>query len=61
LHILAGSTVDRASTKEAVMKRGTRVASKRKPKTRVINDAPRGGEVAEAAQVSSRRKPAKAA
>ena len=43
------------------MKRGMRVASKRKPKTRVINDAPRADEVAQAAQVGSRRKPTKAA
>jgi hypothetical protein len=47
--------------KESVMKRGTRVASKRKPKTRVVNDAPRAADVAESAQVSSRRKPTKAA
>lgn len=43
------------------MKRGTRARSRRKPKTRVVNDAPRADEVAQAAQVTSRRKPAKAA
>jgi hypothetical protein len=43
------------------MKRGTRARSKRKPKTRVVNDAPRAEEVADAARVSSRRKPPKAA
>jgi hypothetical protein len=33
------------------MKRATQTASKRKPKTRVINDAPRAVEVAAAAQI----------
>jgi hypothetical protein len=34
------------------MKRATQTASKRKPKTRVITDAPRAVEVAAAAQIS---------
>jgi len=46
---------------EALMKRGTRAPSKRKPKTRVINDAPRAAEVADAARVTARRKPPRAA
>ena len=43
------------------MKRQTRAPSKRKPKTRVINDAPRAAEVADAARVTARRKPPRAA
>jgi hypothetical protein len=43
------------------MKRATQTASKRKPKTRVITDAPRAVEVAATAQISGRRKPPRAA
>ena len=42
------------------MKRATQAASKRKPKTRVINDAPRAVETAPS-QISGRRKPPRAA
>lgn len=59
--MLTGSAIAESSTKEAPMKRATGAPSKRKPKTRVINDAPRAEEVADAARVTSRRKPPRAA
>ena len=43
------------------MKRATQTASKRKPKTKVINDPPRAVEMATASQISGRRKPPRAA
>jgi hypothetical protein len=43
------------------MKESPRTATRRKPKSKAVNDAPRADAVVKAAQVSSRRKPPRAA